>query len=133
MIKLLKSKLSFGVFDKVNSIYSNFSFILQYSIYINFSWSDTLNSEYNTSNDINLDYYSCLYNLGVIYCNLGRTINLKSPDTSDDKLKEGIKYFQHAAWLFDKLMLEVVSSLKDSELQPDLQSKGLNMVSIYRQ
>ena len=116
MIRLLKSKFSFGVFDK-------------FSIYMHFCWTDTLNNEYYTSYDINLEYYSVLYNLGGVYCNLGRTINLKSQDTDDNKLKEAIKYFQNAAWIFEKLSHEVLTSVKDNELQPDLNTKNLNMVS----
>jgi len=96
---------------------------------MHFCWTDTLNNEYYTSYDINLEYYSVLYNLGGVYCNLGRTINLKSQDTDDNKLKEAIKYFQNAAWIFEKLSHEVLTSVKDNELQPDLNTKNLNMVS----
>jgi len=95
---------------------------------IKFSWRDTYNNELYTSYDINLEYYSVLYNLAIVYCSLARTVDLKAHETTDDKLKEGIKNFQYAAWIFDKIRIEVALYVSDSELQPDLTTENLQMV-----
>ena len=115
MIHSLKSKFNFGSED--------------FSIRIEFSWKDSLLGDFSYSNNINLDYYSTLYNLGVVYGLLGQSANIRDPDLNETSLKEAIKHFQYAGWLFDKIRNEVLSSLSSKEITPDLAKDNLTFVS----
>ncbi len=98
-------------------------------MFIGFSWSDSVTNDFYNSNDINLEYYSILFNLGVVYCNLGRIIDLKNQNTSQGELKEAIKNFQYAAGLFDRLDMEIPSVIQVMDFATDLTTGYLNFVS----
>ncbi len=97
-----------------------------------FGWKDTFSRDYIYSNNMNLEYYAVLYNLGVIYSLLGRACDLMDPDLEESKLKEGIKEFQYAAWIFDKIKQEVPNNIPAKQVSPDLSENNLYFVIIFR-
>lgn len=111
MLNALKSKINFGRDD--------------YSLQIEFSWKDVLKDDFYNSYNVNFEYYSVLFNLGVLYHNLGK---YSKGATEDSKLKEGIKYFQYAAWVFDKIKQELPTSLPVKEASFDLSTTYLSYV-----
>jgi hypothetical protein len=113
MLNLLKSKINFGNDG--------------YSLKIEFGWKDVLKGCYNYSYNVNLEYYSVLFNLAVCYNCLAVAISNKADD--DITLKEAIKYYQFSAWLFDKIKNEVPTSIPVKEIQPDLSANYLTYVN----
>jgi hypothetical protein len=112
MLNALKSKINFGKDE--------------YSLKIEFGWKDVLKNEFYYSYNVNMDYYSALFNLAVLY-NLMGTFYIGNDD--DTKLKEGIKYFQHAAWVFDKIKQEFGANIPVKEIQPDMSENYLSYCS----
>jgi hypothetical protein len=112
MFNLLRTKINFGKDD--------------YSLKIEFGWKDVLNNSFYYSNNANLEYFSLLFNLAVSYNILGTGLTSKTDD--DSQLKEGIKNYQYAAWLFDKIKNEVPSCIPLKEIQPDLSVNYLTYV-----
>ena len=96
-----------------------------FSIKIEFSWKDVAKNDFWTSHNINHEYYSNLFNLATLYFNLANSIK-----ESDDelKLKESIKYFNHAAWLFDNIKNELPSLIPVKETPPDMTQNYLTFV-----
>lgn len=111
MLNSLKTKINFGKDE--------------YSLQIEFGWKDTLKDDFYFSYNVNIEYYSAMFNLAVLYKHLGKQhFGL----TEDVKLKEGIKYFQNAAWLFDKIKNELPTFIPAKEIQPDLSANYLSYV-----
>ena len=121
-ILTLKSRMTFGK--------------QSYSCRIGFLWTDTIKSDEWKSYNIYFEIYNCMYNLGVIYFNLG---NFTSKNAKDDKIKskEAVKYFKHALYLFDRLKNTAFSTLSSKELPYDLYPSHLKylcqMCIIYGQ
>jgi hypothetical protein len=115
MLNVLRSKINFG---KDN-----------YSLAIEFGWKDTLKNDFYYSYNVNLEYFSLLFNLAVCYNLLGNCLSSKTDD--DGLLKEGIKYYQYSAWLFDKIKNEVPTFIPTKEIQPDLSVNYLTYVIFF--
>jgi hypothetical protein len=115
MLNLLKSKINFGKDD--------------YSLKLEFGWKDVLKNDFYYSNNINLEYYSLLFNLAVTYNLLGNQLTSKIDD--DVQLKEGIKNYQYSAWIFDKIKNEVPTYIPAKEIQPDLSVNYLTYVDSF--
>lgn len=62
-----------------------------------------------------------MFNLAVMYFSIGKYEN----HGDETKIKEQIKYFQYAAFLFDKIKQEVPTVIPSKEVQPDLSSDYL--------
>jgi len=114
MLNTLRNKINFGK-DA-------------YSLTIDFAWKDTLTDEKYTSNSIHFEYYSVLFNIGIVYFEMG-----KSSYTSDDdmKYKEGVKQFQTAAWIFDRIKEEYQNYIQIGNIQPDLQMSYMSFVNFF--
>lgn len=97
-----------------------------YALTIDFRWRDTLADENYTSNSIYFEYYAVLFNMGTEYFELGKS-SLASED-NDIKLKEGVKQFQTAAWIFDRIKEQY--QLYFQAIQPDLQMSYMSFVII---
>ena len=110
-ITSLKSRISFGT--------DNFSLKLQ------FSWKDILNNDYYSSYNINYEYYSNLFNLGVVYTYLGKSTAI---DEDETKLKEGIKCLNYAAWVYDKIKAELPNLIPIKETPSDMKADYLSYV-----
>ena len=112
MLNSLKNKINFGK-DA-------------YSLKIDFAWRDTLLDKKFTSNSIHFEYYSVLFNLGIVYFEMG-----KYSYSLDDDLnyKEGVKQFQTAAWIFDRIKEEYQLYDQAENIQPDLQMNYMSFVS----
>lgn len=113
MLNQLKTKINFGSDN--------------YSLQIEFTWKDTLKNDFYSSYNVNLEYYSALFNLAVLYKQMGKTY---FGSTEDVKLKEGIKYLQYAAFIFDKIKNELPTFVTAKEIQPDLSANFLSYVNI---
>lgn len=111
MLNLIKSKMNFGKDE--------------FSIKVEFSWRDVLKNDYWTSYNINYEYFNCMFNLAVASFNLGMSIPLTDEDI---KLKESIKVFQQAAWLFDNIKNELPTYLSQKETPCDLSANYLSYV-----
>jgi hypothetical protein len=115
MLNTLRSKINFG---KDN-----------YSVAIEFGWKDVLKNDHYYSYNVNLEYFSNLFNLAVCYNLLGTSVSTKVDD--DNLLKEGIKNYQYSAWLFDKIKNEVPTCIPLKETQPDLSVNYLTYVNFF--
>lgn len=113
MLYALKSKINFGRDE--------------YCMQLEFSWKDALRNEFYHSYNINFEYYSSYFNLAIIYVLMGKLLSKSSGD--DSKLKEGIKYFQTAAWIFDNIKQEIPICIPAKETPPDLSSNYLSYVN----
>lgn len=114
MLYSLKSKINFGKGE--------------YCLQLEFSWKDVLRNDYSTSYNINFEYYSAYFNLAMLYVQMGK---LLAKTTDDIKLKEGIKHFQTAAWIFDHIKQEIPVSIPTQETPPDMSSNYLSYVCLY--
>lgn len=113
MINMLKNKINFGK-D-------------QYSLKIDFAWKDILTDEKFISNSIHFEYFSIMFNLGIVYFEMGKANYFSEEDL---KLKDGVKYFQTAAWIFDRIKEEYQLYVQALNIQPDLQMNFMSFVSI---
>ena len=113
-ILTLKSRMTFGK--------------QSYSCRIGFIWTDTITSNEYKSYNIYFEIYNCMFNLGVIYFNLG---NYAAKNANDDKvkLKEAVKYFKNALYLFDRLKNTAYSTISSKELPYDLYPQHLKYLS----
>jgi tetratricopeptide (TPR) repeat protein len=111
MINMLKNKINFGK-D-------------QYSLKIDFAWKDTLTDEKFVSNSIHFEYFSAMFNLGIVYFEMGKAFYFSEEDL---KLKDGVKYFQTAAWIFDRIKEEYQLYVQALNIQPDLQMSYMSFV-----
>jgi len=99
---------------------------------MDFSWKDTLTGDFYNSNNMNLEYYSVLYNLGILYSLMGRCVNIADPELEEAKHKEAIKNFQYAAWIFDKIKQEISNNLSNKEISAYLSNNNLTFVIKYK-
>jgi hypothetical protein len=113
ILNQVKNKLPFGK-DK-------------HSLTIDFAWKDTLDDSKYTSNSIYFEYYSVLFNIGIVYFETGKS-SMASED--DLKFKEGVKQFQTAAWIFDRIKEEYQLYIQVGNIQPDLQMSYMSFVSL---
>jgi len=111
---MLKNKINFG---KDN-----------YSLKLDFAWKDTLTDEKFISNTIHFEYFSAMFNLGIVYFDMGKAYYFSDEDL---KLKDGIKYFQTAAWIFDKIKEEYQLYVQALNIQPDLQMSYMSFVILF--
>jgi hypothetical protein len=112
MLNSLRNKINFG---------SD-----QYSLKIDFAWRDTLIDDKFTSNSLNFEYYSVLFNLGIVHFEMGKSMIISD---DDQKLKEGNKLFQTATWIFDSIKEEYPLYIQAGNIQPDLQMNYLSFVN----
>jgi hypothetical protein len=112
MLYALKSKINFGRDE--------------YCMQLEFAWKDVLRNDFYYSYNINFEYYSAYFNLAIIYVLMGKLLSKSTGD--DNKLKEGIKYFQTAAWIFDNIKQEIPICIQAKETPPDLSSNYLSYV-----
>ena len=110
-LTLIKSKMNFGKDD--------------FSIKVDFAWRDVVKNDFWYSNNVNFEYYSCLFNLAIAYSCLGSCI---LPTEDEAKLKEGIKYFQFSSWLFDNIKNELPSLIPAKETPIDMSQNYLTYV-----
>lgn len=129
----LKSKMTFG-----NE---------EHSIKIEFQWNDTMKDSKWVSTNIAMEYYSCVFNLAVIYFNLGELVSkegcsyvnpgkdVKGRDceivekVDEAKLKESCKYYRHAAALFDLIKEELPQCMTIKDIPYDLQPSYMTFCS----
>jgi hypothetical protein len=111
MLNVIKSKMNFGKDD--------------FCIKVEFGWKDVLKNDFWFSFNVSHEYYSNIFNLAVIYYNLGSSILLSDEET---KLKQAIKYLQYSAWLFDNIKNEIPSIIPVKETPPDMSSNYLTYV-----
>lgn len=114
MLNSLRNKINFGT-DA-------------YSLKMDFAWKDTLLEEKFTSNSIHFEYYSVLFNLGIIHFEMGKSVYFSDDDL---KLKEGVKFFQTAAWIFDRIKEEYQLYIQSGNIQPDLQISYMSFVNFF--
>lgn len=98
------------------------------SVSVQFSWLDVLKKDNYTSYTYHHEYYNMLFNLGIILFNLGRFVN---PSESDDVIKAGIKNFNYAAWIFDKIKNELPQNVNLKDIQPDLSPTFLSYCNMF--
>ena len=98
-----------------------------YALKIDFAWKDTLVDDKYTSNSIHFEYYSVLFNIGIVYFEMGKS-SMASGD--DLKFKEGVKQFQTASWVFDRIKEEFQLYIQVGNIQPDLQMSYMSFVSL---
>jgi hypothetical protein len=111
LLATLKTKINFGNED--------------YCLKINFGWKDVLNDSYLYSFNVNFEYYSALFNLAVTYSLIGKFFI----GTADElKMKDGLKNYQYAAWVFDKIKQEISGTLSIKETPSDLSANYLTYV-----
>ncbi len=111
MLYALKSKINFGRDE--------------YCMQLEFGWKDVLRNDFYYSYNINFEYYSAYFNLAILFVLMGK---LQSKSTDDAKLREGIKHFQTAAWIFDNIKQEIPVCIPAKETPPDLSSNYLSYV-----
>ena len=115
MLNSLRNKINFGKDS--------------YSLTIDFAWKDTLVDEKYTSNSIHFEYYSVLFNIGIVYFEMGKS----SIESNDElKYKEGVKQFQTSAWIFDRIKEEFQLYIQVNNIQPDLSMSYMSFVSLIK-
>lgn len=114
LLAALKQRMNFGNDDSC--------------VKITFTWTDVLKNSNYSSNQYAHEYYNNLFNLAVSYVNSGKTVNFTD---SDEDLKEAIKNFNQAAWLFDKIKQETATHIPAKDLQPDFNSVYLTYCSTF--
>lgn len=114
--------------QKLNSLRNKINFGRDaYSLTLDFVWKDTLTDEKYTSNSIHFEYYSVFFNIGLIYFEMGKSLYFSD---DENKLKEGVKYFQTAAWIFDRIKEEYQLYIQVDNIQPDLQMSYMSFVRL---
>lgn len=98
------------------------------SVAVQFSWYDVLKKDNYSSYTYYHEYYNMLFNLGIVLFNLGRFI---SPNDGDDVIKAGIKNFNYAAWIFDKIKNELPQQVNIKDIQPDLNPTFLSYCNLF--
>lgn len=98
------------------------------SVAVQFSWLDVLKKDNYSSYTYYHEYYNMLFNLAIVLFNLGKLINLND---SDDVIKAGIKNFNYASWVFDKIKNELPQQVNLKDIQPDLNPTFLSYCSLF--
>jgi hypothetical protein len=114
MLNLIKSKMNFG---KDNLC-----------IKIEFSWKDVLRNDLMSSFNINFEYFSTFFNLGVCHYSIAMATALNEEEI---KLKDAIKNFQYAAWIFDNIKNEISNALPPKDIPSDMTPNYLTYVNIF--
>ena len=86
---------------------------------IDYSWSDSLKDTIMKSTNIHFEYFSCMYNLALIYFATAQN-EFKTANDDENVLKEANKKYQHAAALYDKIKTEITKVLPTKEIPTDL-------------
>lgn len=92
------------------------------SINVYFTWYDAYSKEKRTSANPIAERVGMLYNLGILYSQAGTDLAI----LPGDKVKEAAGLFLTAAWIFDRLKLDLVN-LQLKELSPDVSVENLSM------
>jgi programmed cell death 6-interacting protein len=95
------------------------------SIDILFTWQDSYSRDKKATKSPLAERLGMLYNLAAVYNQMG----LNYVNTPGDKLKEATNSFLTAAWLFDKIKLEM-SNGNPAEFTLDLGDLNMNMGSL---
>lgn len=115
--------------QKLNMIRNKINFGRDaYSLTIDFAWRDTLMDEKYTSNSVHFEYYSVLFNVGIVYFEMGKSSYLSDDDL---KYKEGVKQFQTAAYIFDRIKEQYQLYIQAGMIQPDMQMSYMSFVRKY--
>lgn len=114
MLNLIKSKMNFGK-DSL-------------CIKVEFNWKDVLKNDFMSSFNINYEYFSTFFNLAVCYYSIGMATPLNEDEI---KLKEAIKNFQYAAWIFDNIKNEISNALPLREIPSDMTPNYLTYVTLF--
>lgn len=94
---------------------------------IGFNWTDTLSQTVKKSNNLWFEYYCVMYNVGIMYYNIGHScIKDKLMDLNPDEAKTIRGYFCNALYYFDKIKNEIGTKLNEDEKGIDLTEDGLN-------
>jgi hypothetical protein len=113
MLNFLKTKIPFGK-D-------------QFSLKLEFVWLDTIKDSKITSNDINYEIYSNLFNLSI--CN-NFIAKLTDPEKEEEtKLKDVIKNLEFSAGIIDKIKKELPTLMPEKDIPIDLSDKYLDFVN----
>jgi hypothetical protein len=108
-----------------NSIAKSFTFGSgKESVNICFTWYDAYTKEKKTGINPIAERIGMLYNLGVMYSQMGADMG-KLPG---DKVKQAASLFLTAAWIFERIKRDLVS-LKLTEYTPDVSENNLTMCS----
>ena len=84
-----------------------------YTVNLNFNWTDTLTETEFNSNNIDFEYYNALFNLGTIYYLIG----LNNKNSNNDQMSI---YFKNALSIFKIIKNECNNKLNKNELCFDL-------------
>eukprot|EP00826_Nyctotherus_ovalis_P001221 TRINITY_DN1016_c0_g1_i11.p1 TRINITY_DN1016_c0_g1~~TRINITY_DN1016_c0_g1_i11.p1 ORF type:complete len:675 (+),score=180.50 TRINITY_DN1016_c0_g1_i11:229-2253(+) len=94
------------------------------SVDVKFTWYDSNTSEKKVTTNAATERLAMLYNLAIIYSQMG----VNSVGLPDDHFKEAANSFLKAAWLLEKLKAES-SCLKSPDFGLDLSEHNLHMCS----
>ena len=115
MINFLKGKIAFG---------SD-----QYSLKIEFTWSDTVKDSNNSSYNVNHEIYANLFNLAL--CN-NFIMKLIDPDSDEElKVKETLKNLEFSAGIIEKIKIELPTLMPEKEIPIDMSDKYLQFVLFF--
>jgi len=108
-----------------NSIIKSFTFGTdEGSINVSFTWYDAYTKEKTTYTNPIAERIGMLYNLGTMYNQMGVDLT----NLPGDKAKEAANLFLTAAWIFERIKLDLVN-LKLTELTFDVSESCLTMCS----
>ena len=94
---------------------------------IGFNWTDNLSQTTKKSNNLWFEYYCVMYNVGMIYYNIGHSyIKSSLMNLTLDEAKTVRGYFCNALFYFDKIKNEIGTKLNEYEKGLDLAEEGLN-------
>jgi programmed cell death 6-interacting protein len=94
------------------------------SINVHFEWYDAYTNDKKSSSNPMIERVGMLYNLGVMYSQMGADL-VNSPE---NKVKEAANTFLIAAWIFDRIKLDLVN-IQLKEFSLDLSESNLSMCS----
>jgi len=92
------------------------------SINVSFTWQDSYSRDKKTTTNPLMERVGMLYNLAVVYNQMG----INYVNTKGDKLKEATNSFLTAAWIFDRIKLEI-SGKNPADFTLDLSELNMNM------
>lgn len=94
------------------------------SVNVAFTWYDAYTREKRTCTNPMAERIGMLYNLGIMYSQMG----MDAASLPGDKVKEAATLFLTAAWVFERIKLDLVN-LKLSEFTGDVSEGNLGMCS----
>lgn len=112
---------------KLISYYFFFGNKMNEQVNLSFKFQNIFREKEQSSYNLDLEYYICLYNLGVTYALQGKNSfdKMDLNTISDDELKTMRKNFSMAAFAFDKIKEEIFSKVETPEIPDDLNSNYL--------